>query len=229
MEGNIFAPVVPRGQTVPTIKKRTFTTVVDNQSTVQFPVYQGERTNCADNTSLGEFTLAPLPPMRAGEAALECVFEVDVNGILKVTATEKTTGRSANITISNAVGKLSSTEIDQMVEGKLFPIHSCVFLSDHHANFVFSPADAAKFKSSDEEFTKKFESRQQLESYISRVEEIISDPTMSLKLKRGNKEKIESALSDAMAQLEIEESTPEDLKKKELALKRLITKAMSTR
>ncbi|GMF68315.1 unnamed protein product [Aspergillus oryzae] len=192
MEGNIFAPVVPRGQTVPTIKKRTFTTVVDNQTTVQFPVYQGERTNCADNTSLGEFTLAPIPPMRAGEAALECVFEVDVNGILKVTATEKSSGRSANITISNAV-------------------------------------DAAKFKSSDEAFTKKFESRQQLESYISRVEEIISDPTMSMKLKRGNKEKIESALSDAMAQLEIEDSTPEDLKKKELALKRLITKAMATR
>ncbi|OGM39962.1 putative Hsp70 chaperone (HscA) [Aspergillus bombycis] len=205
MEGNIFAPVVPRGQTVPTIKKRTFTTVVDNQTTVQFPVYQGERTNCADNTSLGEFTLAPIPPMRAGEAALECVFEVDVNGILKVTATEKSSGRSANITISNAVGKLSTTEIEQMID------------------------DAAKFKSSDEAFTKKFESRQQLESYISRVEEIVSDPTMSMKLKRGNKEKIESALSDAMAQLEIEDSTPEDLKKKELALKRLITKAMATR
>ncbi|KAJ5180379.1 Ribosome-associated molecular chaperone SSB1 [Penicillium capsulatum] len=205
MEGNIFAPVVNRGQTVPTIKKRTFTTVVDNQTTVQFPVYQGERTNCADNTSLGEFTLAPLPPMRAGEAALECVFEVDVNGILKVTATEKSSGRTANITISNAVGKLSSTEIDQMVE------------------------DAAKFKSSDEAFTKKFESRQQLESYISRVEDIVSDPSMSMKLKRGNKERIESALSDAMAQLEVEDSTPDDLKKKELALKRLITKAMATR
>ncbi|KAL4867867.1 hypothetical protein BDV12DRAFT_170731 [Aspergillus spectabilis] len=205
MEGNIFAPVVPRGQTVPTIKKRTFTTVVDNQTTVQFPVFQGERTNCADNTSLGEFTLAPIPPMRAGEAALEVVFEVDVNGILKVTATEKSSGRTANITISNAVGKLSTNEIEQMID------------------------DAAKFKTTDEAFTKRFESRQQLESYISRVEEIVSDPTMSLKIKRGNREKIESALSDAMAQLEIEDSTPEDLKKKELALKRLITKAMATR
>ncbi|CAG8876826.1 unnamed protein product [Penicillium nalgiovense] len=192
MEGNIFAPVVNRGQTVPTIKKRTFTTVVDNQSTVQFPVYQGERTNCADNTSLGEFTLAPLPPMRAGEAALECVFEVDVNGILKVTATEKTSGRTANITISNAVGKLSSAEIDQMVD------------------------DAAKFKTSDEAFTKRFESRQQLESYISRVEEIVSDPGMSMKLKRGNKERIESALSDAMAQLEVEDSTPRTSRRRSL-------------
>ncbi|KAI4708864.1 Heat shock protein ssb1 [Alternaria sp. Ai002NY15] len=200
MEGNIFAPVVPRGQTVPTIKKRTFTT-----QTVQFPVFQGERVNCEDNTSLGEFTLAPIPPMRAGEAVLEVVFEVDVNGILKVTATEKTSGRSANITISNAVGKLSSADIENMIN------------------------DAQKFKSSDEAFSKKFESRQQLESYISRVEEMISDPTTSIRLKRGQKEKIESALSDAMAQLEVEDAPADDLKKKELALKRTVTKAFSTR
>ncbi|KAI4631867.1 Heat shock protein ssb1 [Alternaria ethzedia] len=187
MEGNIFAPVVPRGQTVP------------------FPVFQGERVNCEDNTSLGEFTLAPIPPMRAGEAVLEVVFEVDVNGILKVTATEKTSGRSANITISNAVGKLSSADIENMIN------------------------DAQKFKSSDEAFSKKFESRQQLESYISRVEEMISDPTTSIRLKRGQKEKIESALSDAMAQLEVEDAPADDLKKKELALKRTVTKAFSTR
>ncbi|KAJ4413521.1 Heat shock protein ssb1 [Neurospora sp. IMI 360204] len=205
MEGNIFAPVVPRGQTVPTIKKRTFTTVADNQQTVQFPVFQGERVNCEDNTSLGEFTLAPIPPMKAGEPVLEVVFEVDVNGILKVTATEKTSGRSANITISNSVGKLSSSEIEKMVE------------------------EAEKFKSNDEAFSKRFEAKQQLESYISRVEEIVSDPTLSLKLKRGQKEKIEQSLSEAMSQLEIEDSSSEDLKKKELALKRLVTKAMSSR
>lgn len=102
---------------MPTLKKRTFTTVVDNQTTVQFPVFQGERTNCEDNTSLGEFTLSPIPPMKAGDAALEVVLEVDVNGILKVTATEKSSGRSANITINNAVGKLSSAEIENMISG----------------------------------------------------------------------------------------------------------------
>jgi heat shock protein 1/8 len=139
------------------------------------------------------------------DAVLEVVFEVDVNGILKVTATEKTSGRSANITISNAVGKLSSTEIENMIN------------------------DAQKFKTSDEAFSKKFEGRQQLESYISRVEEMVSDPTTSIRLKRGQKEKIESALSDAMAQLEIEDAPAEDLKKKELALKRVVTKAFSTR
>jgi len=205
MEGNIFAPVVARGQTVPTIKKRTFTTVADNQQTVQFPVFQGERVNCEDNTSLGEFTLAPIPPMKAGEPVLEVVFEVDVNGILKVTATEKTSGRSANITISNSVGKLSSTEIESMIN------------------------DAEKFKSNDEAFSKRFEAKQQLESYIARVEDIISDPTLSLKLKRGQKDKIEQSLSEAMGKLELEESSAEDLKKSELALKRLVTKAMSSR
>lgn len=202
MEGNIFAAVVPRGQTVPTIKKRTFTTVADNQTTVQFPVFQGERVNCEDNTSLGEFTLAPIPPMKAGEAVLEVIFEVDVNGILKVTAIEKSTGRSANITISNSVGKLSTTDIEKMV------------------------AEAEKFKTTDDAFSKKFEARQQLESYIARVEEIVSDPTMSVKLKRGSREKIESALSDAMAQLEVDDSSADDLKKKELALKRAVTKGM---
>ncbi|KAH0444207.1 hypothetical protein CcaCcLH18_00432 [Colletotrichum camelliae] len=189
MEGNIFAPVVPRG----------------NTQTVQFPVFQGERVNCEDNTSLGEFTLAPIPPMRAGEAVLEVVFEVDVNGILKVTATEKTSGRSANITISNSVGKLSSHEIENMIN------------------------DAEKFKTNDEAFSKRFEAKQQLESYIGRVEEIISDPTLSLKLKRGQKDKIEQQVSEAMAALEITDSAAEDLKKQELALKRLVTKAMSSR
>lgn len=74
--------------------------------------------------------------------------------------------------------------------------------------------DAAKFKTSDEAFSKKFESRQQLEAYIARVEEMISDPTSSLKLKQNQRKKIEDSLSDAMAQLEIEDAAAEDLKKK---------------
>jgi heat shock protein 1/8 len=205
MEGNIFAPVVSRGQTVPTIKKRTFTTVADMQQTVQFPVFQGERVNCEDNTSLGEFTLAPIPPMKAGEPVLEVVFEVDVNGILKVTATEKTSGRSANITISNSVGKLSSDEIEGMIN------------------------DAEKYKTNDEAFHKRFEAKQHLENYINHVEELVSDPSLSLKLKRGQKDKIEATISDAMGALEIKDTSAEELRKQELALKRLVTKAMSSR
>lgn len=143
--------------------------------------------------------------MRAGEAVLEVIFEVDVNGILKVSASEKSTGRTANITISNSVGKLSTTEIEKMI------------------------GDAEKFKNSDEEFSKKFEARQQLESYISRVEEIVSDPTMSLKLKRGSKERIEGVLSEAMAALELTDAGADVLRRKELDLKRAVTKAMSSR
>ncbi|MCV5063442.1 Hsp70 family protein, partial [Escherichia coli] len=82
---------------------------------------------------------------KAGEPVLEVVFEVDVNGILKVTATEKTSGRSANITISNSVGKLSSSEIEKMVE------------------------EAEKFKSNDEALYNRFEAKQQLASHRSRV------------------------------------------------------------
>jgi L1 cell adhesion molecule like protein len=102
----------------------------------------------------------------------------------------------------------------------------CPFLLVHDTN---EESDAAKFKSSDEAFSKRHEARQTLESYISRVEEMVSDPMTSTKLKRGQKEKIESALSDAMAQLEVEDAPADDLKKKELALKRTVTKAFATR
>ncbi|GMM34358.1 Hsp70 family ATPase [Saccharomycopsis crataegensis] len=205
MEGNVFAPVVPRNTTVPTIKRRTFTTVADSQTTVQFPVYQGERPNCAENTLLGEFDLKGIPPLPAGEPVLEAIFEVDANGILKVTAVEKSTGRSANITISNAVGRLSSEDIEKMID------------------------DAEKFKSSDDAFTKRHEAKQRLESYIASVENTVTDPVLSQKLKRGAKNRVESALSDALAALELEDSTADTFRKAELTLKRTVTKAMSSR
>ncbi|ESX02888.1 hypothetical protein KL918_002337 [Ogataea parapolymorpha] len=205
MQGNVFAPVVPRNTTVPTIKRRTFTTVEDHQTTVQFPVYQGERVNCAENTLLGEFDLKNIPPMPAGEPVLEAIFEVDANGILKVTAVEKSTGRSANITISNSVGRLSTSEIEKMIN------------------------DADKFKKADEEFSKKHEQKQRLESYVSSIEATVTDPVLSAKMKKGAKDKVEAALSEALAALEIEDSSADDLRKAELSLKRVVTKAMATR
>ena len=205
MQGNVFAPVVPRNTTVPTIKRRTFTTVADHQTTVQFPVYQGERVNCAENTLLGEFDLKGIPPLPAGEPVLEAIFEVDANGILKVTAVEKSTGKSANITISNAVGRLSSDEIEKMVN------------------------QAEEFKAADEAFAKKHEARQRLESYVASIEQTVTDPVLSSKMKRGAKSKIEAALSDALAALEIEDSSADDLRKAEVGLKRVVTKAMATR
>ncbi|KND95934.2 heat shock protein ssb1 [Candidozyma auris] len=205
MQGNVFAPVVPRNSTVPTIKRRTFTTVADHQTTVQFPVYQGERVNCSENTLLGEFDLKNIPPMPAGEPVLEAIFEVDANGILKVTAVEKSTGRSANITISNSIGRLSTEEIEKMIN------------------------DAEKFKNADDAFAKRHEQKQKLEAYVASVESTVTDPVLSAKMKKSAKDKIEAALSDAMQTLEIEESSGEDFRKAELALKRAVTKGMATR
>merc|ERR1712227_986231 len=205
MQGNVFAPVVPRNSTVPTIKRRTFTTVADHQTTVQFSVYQGERVNCSENTLLGEFDLKNIPPMQAGEPVLESIFEVDANGILKVTAVEKSTGRSANITISNSIGRLSSDEIEKMIE------------------------DAEKFKSSDDAFAKRHEQKQKLEAYVASVESTVTDPVLSAKLKKSAKDKIEAALSDALQTLEIEDSSADDYRKAELTLKRAVTKGMATR
>ena len=205
MQGNVFAPVVPRNTTVPTIKRRTFTTVADHQTTVQFPVYQGERVNCTENTLLGEFDLKNIPPMPAGEPVLESIFDVDANGILKVTAVEKSTGRSSNITISNSIGRLSTEEIEKMI------------------------SDAEKFKNSDDAFAKRHEQKQKLEAYVASVESTITDPVLSAKLKKSAKDKIEAALSDALQAMEIEESNADDFRKAELALKRAVTKGMATR
>ena len=205
MQGDMFGIVVPRNTTVPTIKRRTFTTCADNQTTVQFPVYQGERVNCKENTLLGEFDLKNIPMMPAGEPVLEAIFEVDANGILKVTAVEKSTGKSSNITISNAVGRLSSEEIEKMVN------------------------QAEEFKAADEAFAKKHEARQRLESYVASIEQTVTDPVLSSKLKRGSKSKIEAALSDASAALQIEDPSADELRKAEVGLKRVVTKAMSSR
>ena len=205
MQGDIFGVVVPRNTTVPTIKRRTFTTVGDNQTTVQFPVYQGERVNCKENTLLGEFDLKGIPMMPAGEPVLEAIFEVDANGILKVTAVEKSTGKTANITISNAVGRLSSEDIEKMVN------------------------QAEEFKAADEAFAKKHEARQRLESYVASIEQNVTDPVLSSKLKRNAKTKIEAALTEAMAALSVEDASTDDLRKAEVGLKRVVTKAMSSR
>ena len=134
MQGDVFGVVVPRNTPIPTNKSRTFTTVEDNQTTVTFPVYEGERTQCRDNRLLGEFELTGIPPMPRGQAELVTTFEVDANGLLKVSAMDRASGRKASISasipkmtrshsskfclkgITNSVGRLTSAEIDQMIK-----------------------------------------------------------------------------------------------------------------
>ncbi|WFD00231.1 Heat shock protein ssb1 [Malassezia yamatoensis] len=201
MQGDVFGVVVPRNTPIPTNKTRTFTTVEDNQTQVTFPVYEGERTQCKDNRLLGEFELTGLPPLPRGQAELICTFEVDANGLLKVSAQEKTSGRKANITITNSVGRLSSTEIDQMIK------------------------DSEQFKNADKEFQAKHDSRNDLEAYVHSVESTVSNPAANLK--RAAKIQVEQELAKALEVLELEDSSADDYRRCSLRLKRAVQKGLS--
>ena len=113
--GGVMAVVVPRNTTVPIRKTKTFSTVTDNQSTVELHVCQGERDFVADNRSLGRFELSGIPPAKRAEPQIEVVFDIDANGILTVSATEKKTGQSAEIKITGA-GGLTDEEVRRAVQ-----------------------------------------------------------------------------------------------------------------
>ncbi|AYO43959.1 Heat shock protein SSB [Malassezia restricta CBS 7877] len=201
MQGDMFGVVVPRNTPIPTNKTRVFTTVEDNQTQVTFPVYEGERTQCKDNRLLGEFELTGIPPMPRGQAELVCTFEVDANGLLKVSAMDKASGRKANITITNSVGRLSSTEIEQMIK------------------------DSETFKNADKEFQAKHDSRNDLEAYVHSVESTVSNPAATFK--RAAKIQIEQELAKAMELLEVEDASADDYRRASLRLKRSVQKGLS--
>jgi len=179
-EGGLFSVVVPRNSSIPTVLKKVFTTTEDNQTIVEFPIYEGERAMCCDNNLLGQFTLTGIPPAPRGTAELECTFDINADGILKVTAREKATGRSANIQISNQAGRLSKAEIDRMVK------------------------DAEKFKNADRKSEEKIYAKQELENYLYQVENtILGDDALSSKMKRSERRSIEDALSEAMEWMDL--------------------------
>jgi len=94
--------VVPRNTTIPYKKAKTYTNAVDNQPAVTIHVVQGERPMASDNKSLGMFNLEGIPPMGRGQAQIEVTFDIDANGILNVSAKEKTTGKEQKVTIQGA-------------------------------------------------------------------------------------------------------------------------------
>jgi molecular chaperone DnaK len=110
-----FTPLIERNSTIPTRKSRVFTTVNDNQSRVEVHVLQGESNMAAYNKSLQKFALTNIPPAPRGVPQIEVGFEIDVNGIVSVEATDQTTGRRQAITIHPS-GGLSPAEIDRLVE-----------------------------------------------------------------------------------------------------------------
>ena len=111
--GEVFTKIIEKNTTVPTSKSQVFSTAADGQTSVEIHVLQGERALAKDNKSLGKFLLTGIPVAPRGVPQIEVSFEIDVNGILQVTAEDKGTGKQQNITISNT-GGLSSTEVERM-------------------------------------------------------------------------------------------------------------------
>ena len=113
--GGVMTKMIDRNTTIPTSKTEVYSTAADNQTSVEINVLQGEREMAADNKSLGKFQLTGIPAARRGVPQIEVTFDIDANGIVKVTAKDKATGKSQQITISGSTA-LSDDEVDRMVK-----------------------------------------------------------------------------------------------------------------
>ena len=113
--GGIMTKMIDRNTTIPTSKAEIYSTAADNQTSVEINVLQGEREMARDNKSLGKFNLTGIPAARRGTPQIEVTFDIDANGIVKVTAKDKGTGKQQQITISGSTA-LSDDEVDRMVK-----------------------------------------------------------------------------------------------------------------